>query len=795
MNVVENLSIPPALGPVVLAVSLGSLMLLLALGAHGVLGKGRTRARSAVWNACALGLLALPAASMLLPGRRKVEAETPLEEAPSVMVPSAVETQPPEAAMPVAPPVEIEAEPVRESLSWLTLATGAYLAVALWLLGRLAVGLVAVGRLRRRGLVLEDGPWADALEHWRRRLGLDRPVRLASTHRVSGPVVLGWLRPTVLVPEPLAKSAARTTADAVILHELAHVRRDDYFWNLLWKLAQALYWPHPLVWLGSRLASSTREQACDALCVYWLDDASSYRNTLVEVAARLVRRPPVALGMTMASGSKLGRRLADLEGSEGADTCRADAPTRWALGMAFLALAMLGGVLKPASAPALAGPVMVLGDDKHKGGDDEAKPADEPVKMVGKYRIIKPHKATVKRTTSMPGTVQAGVAVNLYARHSGIVKVLNVDIGERVQAGDVLAEIDAPELEADVRHAETALEQARARSEQVTATVVKAEAGAKGAKANMERVQAERERSQAELTYRKSEFKRMTDLEKRNAVGKTEVEEARHRHGSARAGAKAAEAAIPEAEADVEQAEAELMVVSANVRVALADIHAAEDDLRQARARLEWSRIKTPVSGTVTHRNINRGEFVRSAENAPRPAFTVADADFVRVLVKVRALDVPALDVGDPATVHLDALPNLSFEGKVSRVPNVLDPETQSMLCEIDLSNPDGKIRPGMYGAVTITLDQRDDVLTVPKSSVTHAHSSDLVCYRLVDGRAVASKIRIGYSNKSKGLFEILDGLGPDDLVIANPDSRIKDGEPLPEDEPDAGHPEDGLDP
>jgi RND family efflux transporter MFP subunit len=222
--------------------------------------------------------------------------------------------------------------------------------------------------------------------------------------------------------------------------------------------------------------------------------------------------------------------------------------------------------------------------------------------------------------------------------------------------------------------------------------------------------------------------------------------------------------------------------------VAQAGVHTAQADLEQARARLEWARIKTPISGIVTQRNINRGEYVRSAENAPRPAFTVVNADLVRVSVNVPDRDVPYLDVGDPATVHLDALPGKAFKGQISRISGAEDPETRTMRCEIDLPNSNGKIRPGMYGGVVITLDQHDNVWTIPASAIISIDQAVARCYRLVDGRAVATEIHsVPYDDGVT--FGLLDGLDPDDLVIANPDSRIKDGEPLPEDEAEPDRP------
>ena len=101
------------------------------------------------------------------------------------------------------------------------------------LAARLAVSLVAVRRLRRRCGRFEDDAWSCALERWRARLGIARRVALLRSDRVSVPVVVGWLRPSIILPGGLAEMAGPRLMDAVLLHELGHIRRGDYGWNLV----------------------------------------------------------------------------------------------------------------------------------------------------------------------------------------------------------------------------------------------------------------------------------------------------------------------------------------------------------------------------------------------------------------------------------------------------------------------------------------------------------------------------------------------------------------------------------
>ena len=118
------------------------------------------------------------------------------------------------------------------------------------------------------------------------------------------PVAIGARRPAVVLPEGLDPSRA----DAVLLHELAHIRRGDYAWNLARAVVQVVYWPHPLAWLAGRWLAAAREGACDDLCVHALGGPATYRAALLDVADGLARRPGPALGLAMARTSRLGRR-------------------------------------------------------------------------------------------------------------------------------------------------------------------------------------------------------------------------------------------------------------------------------------------------------------------------------------------------------------------------------------------------------------------------------------------------------------------------------------------------------
>jgi beta-lactamase regulating signal transducer with metallopeptidase domain/uncharacterized GH25 family protein len=218
-----------------------------------------------------------------------------------------------------------------------------YAIVAAVLLMRLAVSLMIVARVRRLGVAVDDRAWTGALESWRRRLGIGREVALAWSGPVSVPLVVGWLRPTILLPPPLVDLDPHDHVDAILLHELAHVRRGDFAWNVLLRVVLALYWPHPLAWMLSRALRVARERACDDLCVHELGGPSAYKDTLLAVACGLVRPLSPALGLAMVRPSRLGRRLVEIEHSRGQARCLPQWPARLAIAAMAAAIAGLLG--------------------------------------------------------------------------------------------------------------------------------------------------------------------------------------------------------------------------------------------------------------------------------------------------------------------------------------------------------------------------------------------------------------------------------------------------------------------
>src|SRR5438067_9902390 len=233
---------------------------------------------------------ATPAAQAASPEGAMVAQETPRGYAP---------TTPAIAALRLASRSRTALEPV---LPWI---------VALWLAGvlvlsaRLAWGWIATRRLGAMGTRPAPVACVEALERLAARLRVSRPVRVLESAVLQVPAVLGWVRPVILVPASALTGLTPLQLDALLAHELAHVRRYDYLVNLIQSVIETLLFYHPAVWWVSRRVRDEREHCCDDVAVAACGDAHFYATALLGMERR--RNPMPALSMAAAGGSLVER--------------------------------------------------------------------------------------------------------------------------------------------------------------------------------------------------------------------------------------------------------------------------------------------------------------------------------------------------------------------------------------------------------------------------------------------------------------------------------------------------------
>jgi RND family efflux transporter MFP subunit len=391
--------------------------------------------------------------------------------------------------------------------------------------------------------------------------------------------------------------------------------------------------------------------------------------------------------------------------------------------------------------------------------------------------VVRPQKGGMDRTTVQPGTVQAYQSAQIFSEVTGYLKTQDVDIGSRVTRGQTLAVIDVPELEKTVQRNKAAHDQALARVEQMEAQVKVAQAELEAAKAVEVQARAAAKSAESWARFRRLQKDRMKALFKETAIEERLYDEAKER-------LEAAEETVRSSQAAIDTSLAQKMAKSAHIEKALADVKAAEAEAAVASSEWEKSRvlvqfatIPSPYTGIITQRSLFPGDLVRAATSGGThlPLLTVERTDRMRVIVQIPDRDVPYVDPEDEAFVELDALPNEKpIKAKISRIAGSEDPQTRLMRVEIDLPNPTGKIRQGMYGRVTIILEKNASVLSVPSSALSKTVDGKDAVYVFRSGAVRLTPVQLGSDNGVRAI--VLRGLQEEDQVVANPGSGLRDG-------------------
>ena len=421
---------------------------------------------------------------------------------------------------------------------------------------------------------------------------------------------------------------------------------------------------------------------------------------------------------------------------------------------------------------------MFGGQEAAEAANSEEKPSrSQQAASAVEVEAIHPTTGGLLRTTTQPGSVIPDKSAELFAKVSGYLQEQSVDIGSEVKEGDVLAEIDVPELHKQVDRSKAALDQAKAEVVQAKARVKTAQAEANAAHEMIALHEANVDDAQHMRDFRKKVYDRMYRLWKEErAIDEKlvdEKEEQLHASEAALTSAKAsvlsAKAQYAAAEAKIDQAKADLVNAEANVEVAGAQ-------LQKDTVLADYTVIRSPYTGIITSRHFWPGDFVQSRDQgAAMPLLTVQKTDVMRVKVQVPDSDVPFTDAGDEATVSIDALPGKIFKGHVSRTAGAEDPETRTMRVEIDLPNKERILRDGMYGKVTINLEQSSNGLAVPSSCLTiESESGKASLYVIRDGKAHKVAVSVGDDNGL--LTEIRSGLRPGDVVARPLRGSLADG-------------------
>jgi RND family efflux transporter MFP subunit len=409
-------------------------------------------------------------------------------------------------------------------------------------------------------------------------------------------------------------------------------------------------------------------------------------------------------------------------------------------------------------------------------GEVNAQPEQPaPVRVEVTYA----QKKKMDQTTTQPGSVHAFAVARLFSEVSGYLKTQLVDRGDRVKKGQVLARVDVPELEQQVERNKAGVQRADAQVLQMKARVATATAELDTAHAEVIFAEANVKSKAAALRFREQQLQRMRDLVREDSIDKRLRDEKEEQRDAALEAKNAADAGVLMAKAKVAAARAKIQQAEADVAEAQAAVKLAQSELAKAQVMVRFATITSPYNGFITQRSMDPGGFVRSPTEGggQTPLLTVERTDKLRVVVMVPDADVPFVKVGNPAEVAIDALPGKRLKGAVALTEEREDPQTRLMWVEVHLLNPTGEIKPGMYGRVTIMLDQ-SDLLSIPTSClVGPLEKGNARVYVVRDGRARLVPVRCGANNGLR--VAVMTGLSPKDAVVLHPGAGVEDGSPV----------------
>jgi RND family efflux transporter MFP subunit len=356
--------------------------------------------------------------------------------------------------------------------------------------------------------------------------------------------------------------------------------------------------------------------------------------------------------------------------------------------------------------------------------------AEQPTVSV---TVVHPERTTLRRTVRQPGSIQAFERTPVFARIPGYVKKWHVDRDARVKEGDLLAELDVPDMVAEVEQKKALVTQAREALRVAEARVV-------SAKAQIQEVQAGLQRAAANQKRWQLEYNRISKLTGTVLDAQTRDETWNQFQASS--------AALKEVEAKVESARAALQESEALRDKARADIAVAEADRQRSAARLGFALLTAPYAGVVTRRNANTGDYVQPpGSSRSEPLFILERRDLMRVLVEVPEADAGWVAKGAQARIRIQALPGPDLTGEVARTSYALDRTSRTLIAEIDLPNPGDRLRPGNYAYATLTAEQ-PDTLTLPLSAVVTQgdvlQGYQSYCFVVDNGKARRILIEIG---------------------------------------------------
>lgn len=362
----------------------------------------------------------------------------------------------------------------------------------------------------------------------------------------------------------------------------------------------------------------------------------------------------------------------------------------------YLVAAVLGLLFLVAAVVGIASRV-----SEHKALAKETEALTVPTVSTIRPKLEPPQEELV-----LPSTLQAFTEAPIYARTNGYLKKWYKDIGSPVRQGELLADIESPEVDQELLQAKAARQQAS-----------------------------------AQVEIAKTSAKRWENLQKMDAVAQQETDERNSGYA---------------------QAQANLSAADANVR-----------RLEQLES---FKHVYAPFSGVITKRNVDVGALINAGNSGPnQQMFNIAKTDPIRIYVSVPEVYADSARPGVKASVQLTSVDGSTFSGSVMRNSESIDPQSRTLLTEIDVPNPKGKLLPGAYAQVHFALKVDVSRLTIPVNAMMTRPEGTLAAVVDSDSKVQLKPIVIGRDYGRE--IEVLSGISQSDQVVLNPGDSLESGQ------------------
>ncbi len=336
--------------------------------------------------------------------------------------------------------------------------------------------------------------------------------------------------------------------------------------------------------------------------------------------------------------------------------------------------------------------------------------------------VVMPQQGVSGVQTVLPGDIQAWYEAPIYARVSGYIKKWYKDFGARVKKGDLLAEIDAPDLDAELAAAD----------------------------ANLKAAEAQVKVREAEMEFARTTYERWRDSPK--GVVSDQEREAK---------------------------KADFNTASARYNSAIADVRSDQGAVDRLRALEEFKRLTAPFDGIVTARNTDIGALINAGSGAGGGSapqlFKVADVHQMRVFVQVPQELSAQIHAGLSAHLQLPQFPDRTFAATVATTADAIDPASRTLLVELHAENPDGALKPGTYAEVHFDLPPQSNMVRIPASALIFRQHGLQVALVGKDDLVQLRPVKLGRNLGTD--VEVLAGLTTQDRLIDSPPDSLADGD------------------